>query len=111
MPVTYFYTDNEASRAEEMIPSMTYAALLDNLEKLTKLGVISPESTVSMLVVARLVDRARIRRSGVSAEVLQRTLHAYRGAKAPVHAVVKALERAVEIALEDKSEAAAHGAG
>jgi len=109
--VTYFYTDNEASRAEEMIPSMSYATLLENLEKLTALGVITPESTVSMLVVARLVDRARIRRSGVPAEVLTRTLDAYRTRKNPVHAVVMALERAVEIALENKSEAAAHGAG
>src|SRR5271154_1960461 len=111
MSETYFYTHNEASRAEEMIPSMSYATLLENLEKLTVLGVIMPESTVSMLVVARLVDRARIRRSGISAEVIQRRLDTYRAGKNPVHAVVKALERAVEIALENKSESAAHGAG
>jgi hypothetical protein len=111
VPVTYFYTDNEASRAEEMIPSMSYGMLLENLEKLTNLGVISTESTVSMLVVARLVDRARIRRSGVSPDVLRRTLDTYRSGRAPVHSVVKALERALEIALENKREAAAHGAG
>jgi hypothetical protein len=35
MRLTHFYTDNEASRAEEMIPSMSYATLLDNLQKLT----------------------------------------------------------------------------
>lgn len=111
MPVTYFYTDNEASRAEEMIPSMAYATLLENLGRLTDLGVISSESTVSMLVVARLVDRARIRRSGVSTEILRRTLDTYRRTNTPVDAVVRALERAVEISLEDKREAAAHGAG
>jgi len=111
MPVTSFYTDNEAARAEEMIPSMTYRTLLENLERLTDLGVICAESTVSMLVVARLVDRARIRRSGVPAEVIQRTLASYRVSNEPVHAVIRALERAVEIALEDKREAAAHGAG
>lgn len=111
MPVTYFHTHNEASRAEEMIPSMTYASLLENLQRLTDLGVITPESTVSMLVVARLVDRARIHRSGITAEALQYSLDAYRRTRNPVHAVVKALERAVEIALENKSESAAYGAG
>ncbi|HLX42338.1 MAG TPA: hypothetical protein VKR43_02840 [Bryobacteraceae bacterium] len=110
MSVTYFYTDNEAARAEEMIPSMTYRTLLENLQRLTDLGVICAESTVSMLVVARLVDRTRIRRSGVPVDVIQRTLAAYRNASQPVHAVIRALERAVEIALEDKREAAAHGA-
>jgi hypothetical protein len=111
MPVTYFYTDNEASRAEEMIPSMTYATLLENLGRLTDLGVICSGSAVSMLVVARLVDRSRIRRSGVSAETLQRTLDTYQRANAPVQAVIRALERAVGIASEDKREAAAHRAG
>jgi hypothetical protein len=113
--VTYFYTESEASRAEEMIPSMNYATLLENLERLTDLGVIAPGSAVSMLVVARLVDRTRIRRSGFAVEALQSRLDAYRAGRNPVHAVVKALERAVELALENtlenKSESAAHGAG
>jgi len=115
MPETYFYTDSEALRAEEMIPSMTFATLLDSLGKLTDLGVITSESTVSMLVVARLIDRARIRRSGIPAEIIRRKLDTYRARGNSVHAVVKALERAVELALENnlenKSEAAAHGAG
>jgi hypothetical protein len=115
MTESYFYTDNEALQAEEMIPSMTYATLLENLGKLTDLGVITSESTVSMLVVARLVDRARVRRSGIPAETIQRRLDTYRTRGNAVHAVVKALERAVELALENalenKSEAAAHRAG
>jgi hypothetical protein len=102
MPGIYPHSVNEADRAEEMIPSMAYATLLQNLERLTELGVIAPENTVSMLVVARLVDRARIVRSGINAQAIERTLDAYRLRRNPVHAVVKALERAVEIARENE---------
>jgi hypothetical protein len=103
MPEIYSYTASEADRAEEMIPSMTYATLLQNLGRLTDLGVIAPENTVSMLVVARLVDRARIVRSRIPVQTVQCTLEAYRVRKNPVYAVVKALERAVEIARENEA--------
>jgi hypothetical protein len=61
MLMNYSYIDTETARAEDMIPSMSYAALLDNLIWLTRLGVLAPGNPTSMLVVARLVDRARIR--------------------------------------------------
>jgi hypothetical protein len=95
MPMNYLYTYSEAAHAEEMIPSMTYATLLENLVRLTKLGVIAPENPVTMLVVARIVDRSRILRSGVTTLELQRALDAYREAR-PVLAVEKALEKALE---------------
>ena len=51
-----------------------------------------------MLVVARLIDRTRIQRSGIGAETLRRALEVYLGSANPVYAVVKALEQAVEYA-------------
>ena len=95
MLMNYSQIDAEAARAEELIPSMSYAVLLDNLVWLTKLGVLAPGNPASMLVVARLVDRARIRRSGITVERLRASLEVYRAIPQPVYAVVKALEQAV----------------
>jgi hypothetical protein len=95
MLMYYSHTDAQVARAEELIPSMSYTALLDNLIWLTNLGVLAPENPVSMLVVARLVDRARLRRSGVTGERLRTALDAYRASGNPVFAVVKALEQAI----------------
>jgi hypothetical protein len=97
--MNYIYTYSQAACAEETIPSMTYAALLSNLERLTELGVIAPENPVTMLVVARIVDRTRILRSGVTVGELRGALEAYRRRKG-VEAVVKALEWAVETLAE-----------
>lgn len=98
--MNYLFINTDAERAEEMIPSMSYATLVENLGRLTELGVIAPESAVTMLVVARLVDRSRIIRSRVSSRELQRALDDYRNGTKwnPVYAVVKALEQAVETA-------------
>jgi|HubBroStandDraft_5_1064220.scaffolds.fasta_scaffold319659_1 hypothetical protein len=95
MLMNYSYIDTEMARAEDMIPSMSYATLLDNLVWLTRLGVLAPGNPASMLVVARLVDRARIRRSGITLEQLRASLDAYRATAQPVYAVVKALEQAI----------------
>jgi hypothetical protein len=99
MPQNYFYSYAEASRAEEMIPSMTYAALLQNLGRLTDLGVLAHGNPVSMLVAARLVDRQRIERSGLSPAALKRALGEYRSHPNAVYGIVKALEQAVETSL------------
>jgi hypothetical protein len=92
------YIDAEMARAEDLIPSMSYTALLENLPWLTGLGVLAPGNPASMLVVARLVDRARIRRSGITADCLRASLETYRASPNPVYAVVKALEDAVNAA-------------
>ena len=99
MPQNYPYFYSQAGRAEEQVPSMTYADLLANLVRLTDLGVIAPGNPVTMLVAARLVDRARIARSGVSAGVLKRALAEYRAHPGAVFGIVKALEQAVETVL------------
>src|SRR5262249_10884299 len=94
------HTYTEAAYAEETIPTMTYTSLLENLGRLTELGVIAPEKPVTMLVVARIVDRSRILRSGVSAAEIEFALRSYRRQR-PVRAVVKALEQALETVVEN----------
>ena len=96
-------------------PRMDYRALLSELGALTELGVVAPESPATMLVVARLIDRARILRSGVTAIELRAALRAYLKQRKPVYSVVKALDRAIETALENEGlenegQAAAHRA-
>jgi hypothetical protein len=108
--MNYFYIDTEAGRAEELIPAMSYRTLLENLGRLVELGVIAPENPATMLVAARLVDRARIQRSGVGSAELRLALATYRQQTNVVQGVVKALERAIEIASENEGQAAAHGA-
>lgn len=93
--MNYFYLEAEAARVEEMIPSMSYAELLENLTRLTELGVLTPGNPASMLVVARLADRARFRRSGVTLDQLRAALERYRTSANPACAVVKAIEQAV----------------
>ncbi|HTS75080.1 MAG TPA: hypothetical protein VMG40_02695 [Bryobacteraceae bacterium] len=93
--MNYFSIDLEAARAEEQIPSMSYRELLENLTRLTELGVLTPENPASMLVVARLADRARFRRSGLTLDELRDALERYRACADPARAVVKAIEQAI----------------
>lgn len=111
MSMNYLSLDTEARQAEESIPSMPYRTLLENLGRLTTLGVIAPQNPVTMLVAARLVDRARIQQSGVSAVELRRALEAYKSGANPIYGVVKALEQALETASENEGQPAAHHAG
>jgi hypothetical protein len=98
MPQIYPYSYSEAARAEEMIPSMTYAVLVANLRWLTDIGVLSDRNPVSMLVAARIVDRSRIERSGLSVDDLRAALDWYRSHRGAVRGIVLALEQAVETA-------------
>lgn len=108
--MTYIYTHREAARAEERIPSMDYRTLLSELGALTELAVVAPESPATMLVVARLIDRTRILRSGVTAGELRAALRAYLKQREPVYSVVKALDRAIETVLENESQSATNRA-
>jgi hypothetical protein len=87
-------------QAEDRIPTMTYAELLDSLGTFTAMGVISPNNPAGMLVVARLVDRRRIKTSGVSTTRLRAVLETYRkgGEWKPQPAVITALEQAIGVA-------------
>jgi hypothetical protein len=108
---SYFDIRNERS-AEEALPRMSYGALVDSLGRLTQLGVLAQGTASTMLTVARLVDRGRIERSGLSLDQMQRALETYRGGARwkPVPAVVFALERAIETMSENEVQAAANGA-
>lgn len=109
-----------ARRAEEALPFMPYPVLVRSLGRLTELGVVGQGKPSAMLVVARLLDLGRARRSGLTAEHFEQALEDYREAVQgnPVSAVVEALERILETArrasetrdLEDKVQAAAYGA-
>lgn len=107
----YFDIRNERS-AEEAMPRMSYGALVDSLGRLTQLGVLAEGSASTMLAVARLVDRGRIERSGLTRDQLQRALETYRDSNRwrAVPAVVYALERAIEMLSENEVQSAANGA-
>lgn len=107
----YFYSDTEAARAEEAIPSMTYRTLVSRIDYLAGLGLIVEGNPAAMLVAARLVDRTNIVRSRISSGELRRALDGYRRNRQAAHGIVKALERAIETASENECQAAAHGAG
>src|SRR5579862_193059 len=74
----YFDIRNERA-AEEAMPRMSYGALVDSLGRLTQLGVLAEGTPSTMLAVARLVDRGRIERSGLSPAQLRLALEHYRG--------------------------------
>jgi hypothetical protein len=105
-----------ARRAEDLLPQLSYRDLVRQLGPLTSLRVIREGSPSAMLVVARLIDRSRISRSGIRAGELREALEAYRRGTRwnPVAAVENALELAIETAQgyesEDKAEAAAYSA-
>jgi len=99
MPLNYLYLEAEAARAEESLPSMSYRALVENLGRLSELGVVAPENPATMLVAARLVDRSRIRQSGMSGSELRSALDQYRRRRDAVDGIVKALEGALAFLL------------
>jgi hypothetical protein len=111
-----FADTEDTHRAEELLPSMTYRTLVQNLGRLGELGLLEEGSPAAMLVVARLVDRSRILRSGMSAAELRRALQSYRGqtGRHPLAAIEQALQQAERTAsgieLEQEVQAAAHGA-
>ncbi|GEM_PF-5797794 len=106
MPPNYTYSYTQASRAEEMIPSMTYTGLVENLVALTDLGVLAPGDPATMLVAARLVDRARIARSGITVNTLKRALGEYRAHPRAVFGIIKALEQALAVVRGQQSSTA-----
>jgi hypothetical protein len=99
MPVTYFDSyDAQSPLAEDIVLTMSYPGLLDNLGRLTELGIIGPHDPVTMLVGARIVDRSRIAKSGIHAADIRSALQKYLQTANAVPGIVKALEVAVEMA-------------
>jgi len=111
--MNYSFLSQAARRAEERIPAMGYGEMLENLGRLTELSVLAPENPISMLVVARLVDRTRILNSGIGSKQIHSALNRYRNGRRwrPVEGVIKALEQALETALANERLESAHTAG
>jgi hypothetical protein len=85
-----------ARRAEDLLPSLAYKELVESLGPLTELGVFEEGSLATALVVARLVDRGRILRSGLTAKDLTEALATYRQVTArPIRAIERALTQAI----------------
>ncbi len=90
-----------------LLPEMPYNALVRHLGKLTALGLIAPFSEATALVVARLIDRARIERSRVHPIALLAALLVYKQGRgerggldwAPVPNVIDALDEAFYLAF------------
>jgi hypothetical protein len=103
---TLLFTADDS--VEETLPSLPYATLVRRLGSFTALGVFQEEGIEMMLVVARLIDRNRILRSGMTAAELERALADYRRAEdwTPLDVIEKALERAVAVARQSEADAA-----
>jgi 60 kDa SS-A/Ro ribonucleoprotein len=89
---------------EALLPSLSYGALLRNLGRLTALGLLEPGREAGALVVARLLDRGRIRRGQVQPMTVWRALDAYRTGGAGWQAsagVLDALETVFCAALDN----------
>ena len=79
-----------------------YSQLLECLGPLTRSGVFQEGSFAAALAVARLIDRGRITRSGVSAVAIECALTRYREGAGwtPIKAIERALEQALRLLVE-----------
>lgn len=86
---------------EALLPSLSFEDLVSQLGRLTEVGLLESQSPVTALVVARLIDRKRIRNSRIHPAALVAALDAYRLEPAAVPNVVDALEDAFYLAFEN----------
>jgi hypothetical protein len=91
--------ERRAMHQDDLWTSLPYQDLVKSLAALTDQGVFDDGGLDTALAVARLVDRGRITRSGLSAGDLTQALAEYRKtAVRPVQAIERALEQAIAIA-------------
>ncbi len=81
---------------------LSHSQLIESLGSLTRARVFQEGSLSAALAVARLMDRGRIARSGLSPEAIERALRQYREATGwtPIPAIERALEQAAAISQE-----------
>lgn len=87
---------------EALLDEMPYAAMLRYLGKLSALGLLQQAAPASALMVARLMDRARILRSRVSPVTVLAALARYRQGGSgwgPIPSISRALDEAFHISL------------
>src|SRR5205823_11801384 len=63
---------------EALLDGMPYSAMVRHLGKLTSIGVVAPQTAGAALVVARLIDRDRLRRSRMHPIALLAALLVYK---------------------------------
>jgi hypothetical protein len=88
----------QAQLSDDVWTSLPYQELVKSLGTLTDQGVFDEGGLNTALAVARLVDRGRIARSGLSAADLTQALAQYRKTARPVRAIERALEQAITMA-------------
>ena len=94
---------------EALLNGMPYTAMVRHLGQLTAIGVVAPQTTAAALVVARLIDRDRLRRSKVHPIALLAAMLVYKQGRgergslrwAPVAGVIDALDEAFHLAFEN----------
>ncbi|HTD34500.1 MAG TPA: TROVE domain-containing protein [Candidatus Elarobacter sp.] len=94
---------------EALLPSLPMTALIRNLATLTRVGLLTPKGEATADVIARITDRAALRKARIHPIALLAALTTYkagRGARGsatwnPVPAVVDALDAAFALAFEN----------
>jgi 60 kDa SS-A/Ro ribonucleoprotein len=94
---------------EALLPALPMTALIRNLATLTRVGLLTPKGEATPAVVARLTDRAALRKARIHPIALLAALTTYasgRGARGsatwtPVPAIVGALDAAFALAFEN----------
>lgn len=98
---------NSAAVWEALLDGMPYQSLMRNAGRMTAVGLAAPESLSTAWMVARLVDRSRIRRSEVHPVQVLSALSAYKtGCRgnvrwSPMAAVADALTEAFDAAFDN----------
>lgn len=94
---------------EALLPALPLTALIRNLATLTRVGLLTPKGEATASVIARITDRAALRKARIHPIALLAALTTYeagRGARGsatwtPVPAVVAALDAAFGLAFEN----------
>jgi 60 kDa SS-A/Ro ribonucleoprotein len=94
---------------EALLPSLPMTALIRNLAALTRVGLLTPKGEATPQVIARITDRAALRKARIHPIALLAALTTYKaghGARGsttwnPVPAVVDALDAAFALAFEN----------
>ncbi len=84
---------------EDALPSLNYTTLVKSLGALTARGVVRDGTVPAGLAVARLMNRGRILRSGLSESDLFEALEEYRNSSrwTPAKSIERALEYAISV--------------
>jgi len=91
---------------ETLLDGMSYLELVQNLNQLTAVGSLRPQSAAAALVVARLLDRKRVANSRLHPLTLLDAFRSYREGSGtegwtPVPSIIEALNAAFHMAFDN----------